>query len=150
MNLARLFTDTAVTRPDGVALRLDEQTITYRQLAESSERVAGLLAAHDVAPGDRVAIMLPNVPEFAFVYYGVLRAGGVVVPMNPLLKAREVAYYLSDSGAKVIFAGPPTAGEVAAALERAPGTTMVTVEPGSFAALLAGEEPLTTVVRPRR
>ena len=64
--------------------------------------------------------MLPNVPEFAAVYYGVLRAGGVVVPMNPLLKAREVAYYLADSGARAdlrrragrreVAAGAATAG----------------------------------------
>ena len=53
--------------------------------------------------------MLPNIPDFAVVYYGVLRAGGVVVPMNPMLKAREVAYYLSDSGAAVMF-GPEAAG----------------------------------------
>src|SRR5262249_27180846 len=67
-------------------------------------RVAGLLAARGIRPGDRVAIMLPNVPEFAALYFGVLRAGGVVVPMNPLLKAREVSYYLGDSGARLIFA----------------------------------------------
>ena len=48
--------------------------------------------------------MLPNVPYFAVVYYGILRAGGVVVPMNVLLKGREVAFYLEDSGAKVLFA----------------------------------------------
>ena len=48
--------------------------------------------------------MLPNVPYFGVVYYGILRAGGVVVPMNVLLKGREVAFYLKDSGAKVLFA----------------------------------------------
>ena len=55
--------------------------------------------------------MLPNIPEFAVVYYGVLRAGAVVVPMNPLLKAREVAYYLADSEARLIFAGTTSATE---------------------------------------
>ena len=85
MNLVQLFTDTADRSPDRVALRLDDQTVTYGALAETSERVAALIAAHDVAPGDRVAVMLPNVPEFAAVYYGVLRAGGVVVTRNPLL-----------------------------------------------------------------
>ena len=48
--------------------------------------------------------MLPNVPYFAFIYYGILRAGGVVVPMNPLLKGREVKFYLEDPGAKIMFA----------------------------------------------
>jgi long-chain acyl-CoA synthetase len=146
MNLARLFIDTAATQPASVALRLDEQTISYEQLAEASERVAGLLAAHAVAPGDRVAVMLPNVPEFASVYYGILRAGGVVVPMNPLLKAREVTYYLSDSGAQVIFAWPPAAEEVASGLEAVGGATMVVVEPGAFAVLLADHERRGAVV----
>ena len=50
-----------------------------------------------MAPGDRVGIMLPNVPYFGAAYYGVLRAGAVVVPMNVLLKGREVAFYLKDS-----------------------------------------------------
>ena len=50
--------------------------------------------------GDRVGVMLPNVPEFPVAYYGVLRAGGVVVPMNVLLKRREIAFYLEDSGAQ--------------------------------------------------
>jgi long-chain acyl-CoA synthetase len=146
VNLAQLLTDTAATRPDRVALRLDQRAIMYGQLAEASERVAGLLAAHGIRPGDRVAIMLPNVREFAFVYYGVLRAGAVVVPMNPLLKAREVGYHLSDSGARLIFAWPVAAEEVTASLERAADTTMVVVEPDSFAGLLASQERLGAVI----
>jgi long-chain acyl-CoA synthetase len=78
--------------------------MTYRALDEASARVAGLLHERGLRPGDRVGIMMPNVAEVPVVYYGVLRAGGVVVPMNPLLKGREVAYYLSDSGARLIFA----------------------------------------------
>ena len=137
MNLAQLFTTTVGRSPDRAALRLDDQTVSYARLAEQSERVASLLAVHDVGAGDRVAIMLPNVPEFAAIYYGVLRAGGVVVPMNPLLKSREVAYYLSDSGARLIFAWPSAAAEVEAALRGRPGAELVVVEPASFAALLA-------------
>jgi long-chain acyl-CoA synthetase len=146
MNLARLLTDTADAQPERVALRLDRTTVTYRELAEASERVAALLAAQGIAPGDRVAIMLPNVPEFAFLYYGVLRAGAVVVPVNPLLKAREVAYYLTDSGARVIFAWPAAAEEVAAGVRGTEGTTMVVVEPDSFETLLADQERLDGVV----
>jgi long-chain acyl-CoA synthetase len=146
MNLAQLFTDTAVTQPENPVLRLDAQTYTYAQLAEASERVAGLLAAHDVAPGDRVAIMLPNVPEFAFVYYGVLRAGGVVVPMNPLLKAREVAFYLADSGARMVFAWPAAVEEVATGLAQAGDTAMVVVDPDAFTELLAEQERVDVVV----
>jgi long-chain acyl-CoA synthetase len=146
MNLARLLTDTAVAHPHRVALRLDQHTVTYEELAASSACVAGLLAAQGIAPGDRVAIMLHNVPEFGSLYYGILRAGAVVVPMNPLLKAREVTYYLTDSGARTIFAWPTAAEEVAAALERTDGTTMTVVEPESFGALLADQERLDGVV----
>ena len=63
-----------------------------------------MLKSKGVGAGDRVGIMLPNVPYFPAVYYGVLRAGGVVVPMNVLLKAREVGYYLADPEVKVLFA----------------------------------------------
>jgi len=73
-------------------------------LDAASVRVAGLLKEHGLARGDRVGVMLPNVPYFAVVYYGVLRAGGAVVPMNVLLKGLEVAFYPKDLQAKVLFA----------------------------------------------
>ena len=104
MNLAANLTASAEVLGEKTALRLDELEMSYRALDLASARVAGLLRERGVEPGDRVGLMLPNVPEFAVVYYGVLRAGAVVVPMNVLLKAREVAYYLSDSGAEVVFA----------------------------------------------
>jgi long-chain acyl-CoA synthetase len=59
--------------------------------------------AQRLQPGDRVGVMLPNVPQFAMAYYGVLRMCGVVVPMNPLLKPREVEHYVTDSGAAVVL-----------------------------------------------
>ena len=98
MNLATNLERSAHAHADRVALRLGEHETTYRDLDDRSGRVAGLLAERGVRPGDRVGVMLPNIPEFAVVYYGVLRAGGVVVPMNPLLKAREIAYYLPTPG----------------------------------------------------
>src|SRR4051794_13731370 len=103
-NLATLLTDTAMRAPDRVAIQLDELELTYDALNAATARVAGLLRAKGVAPGDRVGLMLPNVPQFALGYYGALRAGAVVVPMNVLLKEREVAFYLRDSGAKLLFA----------------------------------------------
>src|SRR5205085_1515143 len=89
---------------DAVAMRLDDIAVTYAAFEAASARVAGLLAAAGVGAGDRVGVMLPNVPCFPIVYYGVLRLGAIVVPMNVLLKQREVAFYLSDSEAKAIFA----------------------------------------------
>ena len=90
-NLALNLTSTAQARGQRPALRLDDVVLSYAQLDDASARVAGLLRDRGVRPGDRVGVMLPNVPYFAFIYYGVLRAGAVVVPMNVLLKQREVA-----------------------------------------------------------
>src|SRR4051794_14011819 len=104
MSLAKLLTDTADEHGDRTALRLDDAAVTYAQLDEGSARVAALLRDKGVEPGDRVGVMLPNVPYFAVAYYGVLRAGAVVVPMNVLLKGREVKFYLEDPGAKLLFA----------------------------------------------
>ena len=103
-SLAQLLTETAGRHADRPALKLDDSVVNYAVLNEGATRIAGLLKEKGVQPGDRVGIMLPNVPYFGVVYYGVLRAGGVVVPMNVLLKGREVEFYLSDSGAKHVFA----------------------------------------------
>ncbi len=73
-------------------------------------QAAALLREVGVGPGDRVALMLPNVLAFPVLFYGSLAAGAAVVPMNPLLKSREVAHYLGDSGASVIFAWEPVRG----------------------------------------
>ncbi len=84
--------------------------------------------------------MLPNVPQFPVAYYGVLRAGGIVVPMNVLLKRREIAFYLEDSGAKLLLAWHGFAEEARAGADDA-GAELIEVEPGSFAELLAELEP---------
>jgi long-chain acyl-CoA synthetase len=109
MNLADNLTRSASAYPDRPAVRLDGTVLTYADLDARSARMAGLLRQRGVRPGDRVAVMLPNVPTFAVVYYAILRCGGVVVPMNPLLKEREVTYYLTDSQARLIFAAPACA-----------------------------------------
>ncbi|MEA2295665.1 MAG: long-chain acyl-CoA synthetase, partial [Solirubrobacteraceae bacterium] len=98
-NLATILTDSAARFGDRPALRLDDAVFNYALLDEASARVATLLKAKGLKTGDRVGIMLPNVPYFPVAYYGVLRAGGVVVPMNVLLKGREVGFYLKDPGA---------------------------------------------------
>lgn len=75
-NLAQFLVETAQRQPGRPALRLGEQVTSYAELDERSARAAALLRAEGVRPGDRVALMLPNVPEFVVLYYGVLRAGG--------------------------------------------------------------------------
>src|ERR1700683_952089 len=105
--------------------------------------MGALLASLGVEPGDRVGIMLPNVPAFPIAFYGALAADAVVVPMNPLLKGREVAYYLGDSGAKALIAWHQFAGEAAKGAADA-GATLVTAETPDMAALLAEVAPSTT------
>ncbi|MEU5338186.1 long-chain fatty acid--CoA ligase [Streptomyces asoensis] len=143
-NLAQYLVETAQRQPGRPALRLGEHVTTYAELDERSARAAALLRAQGVRPGDRVALMLPNVPEFVVLYYGVLRAGGIVVPMNPLLKTRETAYHLEDSGAVLLCEWHLAPGEGAQGAEAA-GVRHLAVEPAAFAALLAGHEPVREV-----
>ena len=76
-NLARLITDSAAAGPERPAIRLDDAVVPYGGLDHATRRVAGLLAARGVGPGDRVGIMLPNVPYFPIALYGILRLGAV-------------------------------------------------------------------------
>jgi long-chain acyl-CoA synthetase len=139
MNLAEILTASAERGADRIALKLDDTEVSYGLLNEASARVAALLADKGVGPGDRVGIMLPNVPYFALVYYGVLRLGAVVVPMNVLLKRREVDFYLGDSGAEQAFVWNDFAAE-------APDHAIL-VKPGDFEQLLGGvQEPRRDVV----
>jgi long-chain acyl-CoA synthetase len=144
MNLALNLIRTSGRYADRTAVRLGARAMTYRELDQASARLAGLLRRRGLRSGDRVAVMLPNLPEFAVIYYGVLRAGGVVVPMNPLLKAREVAYYLDDSGASTIFAVRGMAEEAGDGA-RAARADLVEVDPAAFAELLSTVDPMGDV-----
>ncbi|MEU8694323.1 long-chain fatty acid--CoA ligase [Streptomyces sp. NPDC048665] len=139
-NLADFLVDTARRLPDRPALRLGTTTTTYAELDRLSARAAALLRTEGLRTGDRVALMLPNVPEFVILYYAVLRAGGIVVPMNPLLKERETAYHLRDSGAVLLFEWHRAPGEGGAGAAAA-GVRHLAVEPAAFAAELARLEP---------
>ncbi|MFB7450944.1 long-chain fatty acid--CoA ligase [Streptomyces sp. NPDC056194] len=143
-NLAGFLVETAGRQPERPALLLGEQVITYGELDERSARAAALLRSEGVRPGDRVALMLPNVPEFVVLYYGILRAGAVVVPMNPLLKTRETEFHLADSGAVRLFEWHQAPGEGAQGATAA-GVAHTAVEPAAFAATLAEQEPLAEV-----
>jgi len=77
-NLALNLVEAENMHPERAAVRLDELVLTYAELERRSAQVAGLLAARGVQPGDRVGLLLPNVPQFPMLYYGILRAGGVV------------------------------------------------------------------------
>jgi long-chain acyl-CoA synthetase len=143
-NLALNLVEATNMYPTRPAVRLDDFLLTYQELNERSAQVAALLAERGVERGDRVALMLPNVPQFPMLYYGILRAGAVVVPMNPLLKAREIEYYLQDSGTRLLFAWEAAAAEAAKGAEAA-GAGFVRVAPAAFDRLLGEQSPATAV-----
>jgi long-chain acyl-CoA synthetase len=144
MNLAQTLIDAADQDPGHVAVKLDDAELTFRQLEGATAHLAGLLAEHGFSRGDRVGIMLPNVPHFPVIYYGVLRAGGVVVPMNVLLKKREVAFYLEDPGAKLLFAWEGFAEDAQAGAEAA-GAECILVKAEEFVDLVGAAEAVTEV-----
>lgn len=144
-NLAENLASTVQRDPKGSALRLDDLVLDFATLDLATAHMAGLLKARGLNPGDAVGISLPNIPHFAICYYGVLRAGGVVVPLNPLLKAREIAHHLNDSGANLLFAWQDfaEAGENGAAAADAE-CVIVTAE--GFTGLLGEAVPSQEIV----
>jgi long-chain acyl-CoA synthetase len=103
LNLAVLLEDTAREVPERTAIVCEGIRLSYAQLNAAANQVAGGLLQAGIRQGDTVGLSCGDVPYFPIVYYGILKAGGVVVPMNILLKSREIAYNLRDSGAKAYF-----------------------------------------------
>ncbi|GDY29691.1 long-chain-fatty-acid--CoA ligase [Gandjariella thermophila] len=103
LNLAVMLEDSAREVPDRDAVVLGDQRWSYAEVDAAANRVANLLVECGVGAGDKVAISCPNLPYFPIIYYGILKVGAVVVPLNILLKGREIAYHLDDSEAKVYF-----------------------------------------------
>jgi len=99
-----LVSATAARDPKKVCIRFQGASMTYGQVDDLSSRFATALVSLGVKKGDRVAIFLPNMPQFVLAYFGILKAGGVVVPCSPLYKAKELEFQLRDSGASVIVA----------------------------------------------
>jgi long-chain acyl-CoA synthetase len=145
MNLAQILGEAAARDPEQVAVKLDDFALNYGLLEQAAKRIAGMLAARGVEPGDRVALMLPNVPHFVVAYYGILRAGAVVVPLNVLNKQREVEYYLGDSGAKVMFVWHDFAEEADPAAAEV-GCESISVKPGEFEQTLFATDPVEELV----
>jgi long-chain acyl-CoA synthetase len=101
-NLSLYLVESADMYPEGPALRCDGATTTFSELADNAARFAAYLGDRGLRPGDRVGVMLASRPEFAMVFYGVLHAGAVVVPMDPLRSAREVEFFLTNTGARLL------------------------------------------------
>src|ERR1700754_3351179 len=105
-NVSLYLSESANRYPDASALVYDDTKKSYSALGDDVARFADYLVYGGLQPGDRVGVMLPNGPEFAVVFYGVMHAGGVVVPLNPDLRARAVEFYLTITGATTLFVTP--------------------------------------------
>jgi long-chain acyl-CoA synthetase len=166
LNLSVLLEDSARRYPDRTAVVLGETRLSYAQVDAAAAQVANLLVQRGIEPGDKVALSCPNLPFFPIVYYGILKAGGVVVPLNVLLKGREIAYHLKDSEARAYFcfqgtAELPMGAEGKAGFDQADGCEMfflITADPRAespipgaetMGAALAAQSPVfETVLRP--
>lgn len=138
LNLASIIEHAARMMPERIAVTFGQARLTYAQIEGQAARVAAGLHALGIAPGDHVALSCPNLPWFPIAYYGILKAGAVVVPLNVLLKPREIAYHLKDSNAKalVVFEGTPDlpmAAMARAACDEAgsPHLIVMTAAPGA-------------------
>ena len=146
MNLAGNLARTVAAHPEHVAIRLDDTAIPYGALGQAAARVAGWLQELGVQPGDRVGVSLPNIPHMPVIYYGILWAGGVVVPVNPLFKAREFAYVLADSESRVLFAWDGVAEEAGKGAAEA-GCEFISVVPAEFLGSVMAHAPVGLVDR---
>jgi len=102
-NLAVLLEDSARKVPERDAVVFGDTRLSYAKVDAMANQVAHLLVERGIRPGDKVALSCPNLPYFPVIYYGILKAGAVVVPLNVLLKGREVGYHLGDCDAKAYF-----------------------------------------------
>ena len=146
-NLAALLDDAAANYPDREAVVFGETHLSYTQVQAGANQVANLLVSRGIEPGDKVALSCPNLPYFTIVYYGILKAGGTVVPLNVLLKAREVAYHLGDSDARAYFCFEgneqlPIGTDGHAGFEQAEGCTeffLITADPAGESSIEGAE-----------
>jgi long-chain acyl-CoA synthetase len=118
-NLASILTDSTDRFPDRPAVVLGDHTVDYANLDAYARHFAGALRALDVQPGEHVAVVLPNVPQFTVAYFGCHYAGNPVVPLNVLLTAEELAYHLENSEAVAVVAWEACLGAVQDAMKRA-------------------------------
>lgn len=148
--LAELVSDVAQRNGTKPALIFADTPISYADLNTRIERAANGLAVHGVARGDRVALLLPNIPEFVVAYYAVLRCGGIVVPICALYKADEIAYVLQDSEAKAFVLFGDFAPQGIAAAEKAPSVSTVIVVGDATPKGTTSWEALTDASAPAR
>jgi long-chain acyl-CoA synthetase len=154
LSITAVLEDSARNHPQREALVLGTTRLTYAQVDAAANRIANLLAARGLVAGDKVALSCPNLPWFPIVYFGILKLGAVVVPLNVLLKRGEIAYHLQDSDAKAYFcfegsADLPMGAEGHAAFEQTPACAhffLITVD-SAAASPIAGATTLGAALR---
>jgi long-chain acyl-CoA synthetase len=159
LNLATLLTESVKRNPMHPAVIFDDFKMSYAELHGASNKFANILKDLGIQQGQKVAMMLPNIPQFMMVYYGILKAGAVVIPLNVLLRAPEITYHLDDGDAEalIVFEGflPEALPGYQAAegcknliVVNAPGSTNVPEgrNTKSFGQLMAGASPMFDMV----
>jgi long-chain acyl-CoA synthetase len=140
LNLASVLEHSARLTPERIAVTFGDQSLTYARLDAQASRLAAGLHAAGIRAGDNVVLSCPNLPLFPIAYFGILKAGAAVVPINVLLKPREVAYHLRDSHAKAViaFEGTPElpTGQACVAAAAETGTPRVFLLPRDLPSLL--------------
>ncbi len=126
-NLAIMLRESATADPGKHFLRYASGAMTYAEADDASGRVAVGLRRLGLEPGEKVALRLANVPEFVISYFGILKAGLTMVPLNPLLKAEEIAYHLDDSDSRLLITVTMLADEVVTALDKVGNVRAVVV-----------------------
>lgn len=119
MSVAAILAESATRFGERNAITMSGVSTTYAQLWDETRAYAGALREHGITEGDRVAVLIPNVTDFARVYYAVLSLGAVVVPIHALLKRHEIAYVLEDSQATLMICAAPLLGEGSAGAQAA-------------------------------
>ncbi len=119
LTLAAVLAESAARHPDRDAVVMGEQRISYSDLWEQTRRYASVLTEAGVGPGDRVALLMPNIPDFPRAYYAILSLGATVVPVHALLVAREIGFVLTDSQAKLLIAAGPLLAQGVPAAQQA-------------------------------
>jgi long-chain acyl-CoA synthetase len=146
LNLAELLNERAAANPDREAVLCGGTRLTYAQLAAASNQVASLLVSGGLQPGDAVAVTCPNRPEFPTLYYGILKAGGVVVPLNVVLSVRDLIHQLRDSSAKFFFCW--TADDELSLAEHGPAAFAKVSGCERFLSFDDAESPLAKLLEP--
>ena len=134
LTIASILAESAERHPDNTAVVLGDLRLSYTQLWAHTKQYAAVLRERGIGAGDKVALLLPNTPHFPLAYFGTLALGAVAVPVHALLKAEEIEYVLSDSGAKVLVCAAPLLGEGAKGAELA-GIPVLAVMDGGDAGI---------------